>query len=180
MGGVGGLFWLGSLLCSDFLTAHSSVTSVTDFQGHSTVLCEWVFSQPIRKVMKRNWFILLLLVGSLACSTASQHGEVDAKTFSDLLAQTPHKTLLDVRTADETAQGMIPGAIQIDYYDPQFRAKINQLDRNNPVFVYCAVGGRSTGAAQQLTQAGFKTIYNLSGGLQTWQQAGFGVAKKMP
>ncbi len=100
------------------------------------------------------------------------------QAFNEKLRQTPAKTILDVRTAQEVAGGTLPGALNIDFFAPDFASQLARLDKAKPVFVYCAVGGRSAKATQQLQQLGFKTVYNLTGGMQAWQQANYPVVKK--
>jgi rhodanese-related sulfurtransferase len=68
--------------------------------------------------------------------------------------------------------GTIANAGQCDLSGPHFQHQLDRLDKNVPVYVYCAVGGRSAQAAQILAQSGFKQVYNLTGGVQGWVQAG--------
>jgi hypothetical protein len=44
-----------------------------------------------------------------------------------------------------------------------------ELPRNRKIVVYCAVGQRAYAAAPILVQNGFSEVYNLSGGLNTYQ-----------
>jgi phage shock protein E len=83
--------------------------------------------------------------------------------------------LLDVRTPEEFANGHISGAVNIDWYDPAFSAKAGLIDKNTPLLVYCAVGGRSAEAQEALKQMGFKNIHNLTGGFDAWRRAGLAV-----
>lgn len=117
-----------------------------------------------------TWALSLSLI---ACSQAQQIKNLDAATFKATLSKTPQRVLLDVRTNGEVAQGVIPGAIQADYSSPSFESSLSRLDKNKPVFVYCAVGGRSAGASAMLAQKGFKQVYNLSGGINAWRAAGY-------
>lgn len=130
--------------------------------------------------MKTAFFVLvnLILMGSTGWGQSTPPN-LTAQAFNEKLRQTPVKTVLDVRTAQEVAGGMLPGAINIDFYAPDFTSQLARLSKTKPVFVYCAVGGRSGKATQQLQQAGFKTVYNLSGGMQAWQQAGYATVKKI-
>ncbi len=89
------------------------------------------------------------------------------------MTQTPNKIVLDVRTNGEVAQGVIAGATQIDYSNPHFEHQLEQLDKSKPIFVYCAIGGRSGSAVQLMQKKGFKKIYNLDGGINAWQRAGY-------
>ena len=92
---------------------------------------------------------------------------VDAKEFKSLVEK-GDGIVLDVRTPQETAQGVIPNAVTIDFYSPDFKEQVANLDKSKPVYVYCKSGGRSSNAAQILKDLGFKEIYNLNGGITAW------------
>ena len=92
--------------------------------------------------------------------------------FKKALETTVPKQLLDVRTDAEVQAGVIANARHCDLSNPHFEHQLDQLDKNVPVYVYCAVGGRSAQAAQILSEKGFKQVYNLTGGVQGWVQAG--------
>lgn len=101
---------------------------------------------------------------------------VDAKTFSELSSSQPG-TILDVRTPEEWAEGTLKGATKINYKGDTFEQDIETLDKNIPVYVYCRSGGRSASAADVLKEKGFTKIYNLDGGITSWQENGFEVVK---
>lgn len=85
--------------------------------------------------------------------------------------------LLDVRTPAEFARGHLAGAVNLDYYDPGFKAKLKAYVTGKPVLVYCAVGGRSAKAAQWLQELKAPKVLNLAGGYTAWTQAGLPVQK---
>ena len=62
----------------------------------------------------------------------------------------------------------MPGAKLIPIGDLEKR--LAELDREKPIIVYCAIGGRSRVAAQMLAGKGFSKIYNLSGGIKAWEK----------
>jgi len=101
---------------------------------------------------------------------------VDAKTFSEL-STTQAGTILDVRTPEEWAEGTLKDAVKIDYQGNNFETEIERLDKNAPVYVYCKRGGRSSSAADILKEKGFTKVYNLDGGITSWQENGFEVVK---
>lgn len=72
--------------------------------------------------------------------------------------------IIDVRTPEEIAKGMIDGAQHIDFVGKDFKDQIKQLDRNENYIVYCRSGGRSTKACQFMQKQGFKKVANLEGG----------------
>lgn len=85
--------------------------------------------------------------------------------------------LLDVRTPGEVAKGYIKGAVRINYFDKDFADRLSALDKEKPIIVYCAAGGRSAKSGEKLKALGFKKIYDLSGGFSAYQKEGFPVYK---
>lgn len=85
--------------------------------------------------------------------------------------------LLDVRTPEETSVSFIEGASFINFYDEDFQAKLNAMDKSKEVFVYCKGGGRSAKAAEMLIEKGFKKVYNLQGGIMSWENANLDTQK---
>jgi peroxiredoxin family protein/rhodanese-related sulfurtransferase/TusA-related sulfurtransferase len=79
-------------------------------------------------------------------------------------------TILDVRTPEETAGGrVIQGSLNIPLDD--LRERLDEIPQNKPVYVYCAIGLRGYLASQILTQRGFTSVKNLSGGYKTYSIA---------
>jgi rhodanese-related sulfurtransferase len=85
--------------------------------------------------------------------------------------------ILDVRTALEFAEGHIENAKNIDVSSTTFEAEIEKLDKDQPVFVYCAIGVRSSKAAAILRKKGFKHVFDLDGGYQDLLKVGMKNAK---
>ena len=102
---------------------------------------------------------------------------VSAKDFQQLINDKANAILLDVRTPNEVAQGIIKDAEKIDFYDPEFKAKLDKLDKSKPVLIYCHSGRRSGIAMSTLRELGFSEIYNLQGGILEWSKEGFKIEK---
>jgi rhodanese-related sulfurtransferase len=102
---------------------------------------------------------------------------VSAKDFQQLINDKTNATLLDVRTPNEVAQGVIKNPEIIDFYDPEFKAKLDKLDKSKPVLIYCRSGRRSGIAMSTLRELGFLEVYNLQGGILEWSEAGFAIEK---
>ncbi|MDR2123014.1 MAG: FAD-dependent oxidoreductase [Flavobacteriaceae bacterium] len=77
--------------------------------------------------------------------------------------------ILDVRTSDEYALGTIKNAVNIPL--DELRNHMDKLPKDKKIVVLCAVGLRGYIAYRILAQNGFKNIYNLSGGIKTYQNA---------
>lgn len=82
--------------------------------------------------------------------------------------------LLDVREPAEYREGHIPGAVNIPM--GQLTARLAELDREQPVYVVCASGNRSSVMTEVLTAAGFDAI-NVAGGTSAWIRSGRPVEK---
>lgn len=144
-------------------------------------------------------FVILSAAVLLSCSPKGDHPAVQAETsspettgqqttmrtiktvsiaeFQSLLEASEAVNVIDVRTPEEVAaSGVIECAENIDFYDSGFNRRINSLDRNQPVFLYCAVGQRGQQAMQVFKDAGFQTVYNLEGGIRNWMNNGLTAA----
>ncbi|GAC1599074.1 MAG: hypothetical protein NVS3B25_25630 [Hymenobacter sp.] len=100
-------------------------------------------------------------------SPAAAFHHLTPAQFAEGLQQ-PGAVLLDVRRADEFAQGYLPGALNLDVTAPDFARRAAALDPDQPTYVYCRSGARSAKAAEQLAQAGFGQVHNLLGGVLDW------------
>lgn len=77
--------------------------------------------------------------------------------------------LIDVRTAEEYSVSHLKNAQNICVTDDDFRDKAANLDRTKPVYVYCKSGNRSGRAAKILKEMGFEKVYDLQGGITSWE-----------
>jgi len=50
-------------------------------------------------------------------------------------------------------------------------------DKSTPIAVYCRSGSMSSSVAQQLSDLGYTKIYNLEGGMNSWEQSGRKIIK---
>jgi len=87
--------------------------------------------------------------------------------------------VLDVREEDEWDEGHIASAAFMPYTSlvPQLDnpAKIDELpwSLDESVAVTCATGKRSSTAISILSRHGYKNLYNVTGGMEAWENAGF-------
>lgn len=116
-----------------------------------------------------------VLLTSTACGQTRKNVSVtEAKSMIDKGGV----VVLDVRTPDEYRAGHLKDAKLANVNDAGFDANIAKLDKNKPVVVYCAVGGRSARASDIMVQKGFKNVYNVSGGYNAWSAAGLPTTTK--
>ena len=95
---------------------------------------------------------------------------LDQKEWWEGFLATENAVILDVRTEDEVANGIIPKAINIDIYKGQgFIYRVEELDKSKNYYVYCAAGVRSANACKAMEQLGFENTFNLVGGFSNWE-----------
>ena len=87
---------------------------------------------------------------------------VDPRELDGLVAQ--GWALVDVRTAEEHADGAIPGSVNVPI--DSLREQLDSLG-GDPVVVYCEVGQRGHTATALMHELGFR-VRNLDGGYRTW------------
>jgi rhodanese-related sulfurtransferase len=85
--------------------------------------------------------------------------------------------VVDLRSAEEYANGHILGARSVPLGDLERRAGELEKHKAKPVIVHCANGNRAGGGVALLRKLGFGSVSNLSGGYAAWQQAGLPVEK---
>ena len=123
----------------------------------------------------KGFGVVLLL--SWACTAGADAALLSAEQLSTAL---PHKDflLVDVRTPQEQAAGVIPGTDFLMPHDriaSDWKGKAIPLDQ--PIVLYCHSGRRSARAVQTLRALGYTNVRDLSGGLSAWQDAGLPVIK---
>ncbi len=120
------------------------------------------------------------MISSCADSSA-QEGVIakviTSKALKSLIEEKTDLQIVDVRTIGEFKAGHLSNAVLIDYYKSDFKAQLQKLDKNKPIVVYCAIGGRSNSALRILKRLGFKESYDLSGGIQAWMEQKLPIVK---
>lgn len=120
----------------------------------------------------KNVFALLLVLGSLVSCQSQPAAHAVGPADFDKGIQGSGVQVLDVRTATEYQSGHIKNALLADWTNQQqFMDRINYVDKDKPVYVYCLAGGRSSAAAQWMRSNGFKTVVELQGGMNAWKRA---------
>lgn len=109
------------------------------------------------------------------CHEAREYvGEIDVRELKVALESDSPPLLLDVREPDETAAGVIPGAVTIPRgvlerdIAGAFGGRVRDEDLEKPLVVYCAGGSRSLLAARTLKEMGFSQPVSLRGGIRAW------------
>lgn len=130
-------------------------------------------------LVRRLAFLATFFLATFAVGCAQNGAVVDLppQQFRQQLDAESNAVLLDVRTPGEYQSGHLQGAKLINIQDRDFREQLAELPLDQPIYVYCAVGGRSSTAARMLRELGATQVYNLASGIQGWAGMGFPVQR---
>ncbi|HBA66832.1 MAG TPA: rhodanese-like domain-containing protein, partial [Methylococcaceae bacterium] len=78
--------------------------------------------------------------------------------------------IIDVREPHEFIKGAIENAVNVPL--GKLESQLGELAQHtdHPVIVVCQTGTRSVPACKTLTKAGFSDVYNIIGGMQSWEE----------
>lgn len=112
-----------------------------------------------------KFFILsIFIISTLLFTSCSNRGysNINLKKAIKTINNSTNLIMLDVRTAEEYSTGNIPNSINVDVLSPDFKSKIDLLDKNKEYLVYCRSGNRAAIASSIMATNGFIRIYNLN------------------
>lgn len=118
--------------------------------------------------MKKNLVLLLalsLLLALTACTSKASYEDIDNEAAKQMIDDNKVE-VIDVRTAEEYAEGHIPVASLLPL--EELESRISELDKEKSYLFVCRSGNRSSQAAQILIDKGFKNVYNLKTGMNEW------------
>jgi rhodanese-related sulfurtransferase len=95
--------------------------------------------------------------------------EITPQELKQLLDAGSGPVLVDVRQDWETKLCRLPNAVHIPIEEIELR--VEELDPNDEIVVYCHQGVRSAAVAEFLRGLGFTNVRNLMGGLDYWARA---------
>lgn len=128
--------------------------------------------------MKLKLIVTAVLLGAVALAGCSSSGTLETVTpesAAEVIAENPDAIVLDIRTPQEYADAIIEGAVNIDFYAPDFAAQIDELDRNSDYVVYCRSDNRSGEAMDVFAELGFQSVTEIDGGIVAWYEQGLPV-----
>jgi rhodanese-related sulfurtransferase len=132
--------------------------------------------------MEKKRIIITGLMISLVCLVANGQSEYDkklkslyrntvplvhAEKLSASINENKNILLLDTRSYEEFKVSHLPNALFLDY-DKFDTERVNGINRNARIVVYCSVGYRSERIGEKLIKMGFTDVQNLYGGIFDW------------
>jgi len=125
-----------------------------------------------------------LTVKDMVAAASQMVEKIDPSRAAELI-DTENGLLLDVRDAPELERtGRAEGAHHIPRGMLEFRTDPDsptfdpELQRDRPIILYCAAGGRAALAGKALKELGYQRVYSI-GGFKDWVEGGGSVTEGM-
>jgi SulP family sulfate permease len=101
----------------------------------------------------------------------NQPPELENLTPEQIINLKDKYAIIDVRTGFEYRHGHLKGSI------PYKLGKEDEIEKkfskDEPIILICKTGHRSRAAANRLVRRGYKKLYHLQGGMNTWRKEKF-------
>ena len=126
-------------------------------------------------------FITALTLSMIACKGDSNPGQSDTAIIDDDIKKLDKEAfikgyessgavLVDLRFPQEFEQGHLDGAININFFDPEFKHKLLDLDKDKTYYLYDKSDQSTFRAMKFMEENGFKKVYILKGGYRDWNK----------
>ncbi len=111
----------------------------------------------------------IFLAGKLAGGEkqVAEYTSITMDEAKEIFQESGNYLIVDVRRADEFAEGHIPGAINIANEDIASAEPAELPDKDQVIYVYCRSGNRSKQASAKLAAMGYTNIVEF-GGILDW------------
>ena len=93
---------------------------------------------------------------------------ISTDELAKLISNNQNIQILDTRKKEEFEVSHLENALHVGYKKFDVERCENQLNKNQPIIVYCSIGVRSEEIGEKLKTAGFENVKNLRGGLFKW------------
>lgn len=119
--------------------------------------------------------LVALFIGNVIADKLKKYEDIDT-TAATALMDEKDLIILDVREEKERKSGFIANDVHIPL--AQVKNKLDSLDKNKKILVYCRSGSRSAHIAGLLTRNEFEHVYSLKGGINAWKKANLPIKTK--
>lgn len=109
-----------------------------------------------------------MLTACTSPSGAAKYRQISMDEAVVMMEEKKDYIILDVRRADEFAEGHIPGAINLPNEEIGSSEIAELPDKSQLILVYCRSGRRSKEASEKLAQLGYTNVVEF-GGILDWK-----------
>jgi rhodanese-related sulfurtransferase len=112
--------------------------------------------------------VIFLLVQDILSNSFTKHANISPMVAVAKM-NNEDTIVIDVREPNEFIKGHIENALNIPLNKLEEKLPELEKNKNHPLIVVCQTGGRSPSACKILTKAGFNQVFNMQGGMQSWE-----------
>jgi len=128
--------------------------------------------------MGRIIFLGLMVLWLVGCQSTGE-GYMQQQQLLQLIEQDSAPLVVDVRSGSEYRSGHVPGAVHVPFWSIFTTDKLDNIDKTQPVVIYCEHGPRAGIAKFGLWLSGFEHIDYLAGHMMAWKKANLPMVKEM-
>jgi len=137
--------------------------------------------QQLIEFVVNHWLLFAALAAILALLAhnliVSGKGSVDPLGATDLINHRD-AIVVDVRAAADFAKGHVLNAHNLPMNGFKNQIGVLHKHKDRPIIVSCRSGAQSSTACRLLRKEGFSEVYNLRGGILSWQSANLPLSRK--
>jgi rhodanese-related sulfurtransferase len=138
-------------------------------------IIEFIGNHPLLVSATAAVAVAVLVTEGLRLRSGPSSLEPSAAT---LLYNREDALFVDVRTEADYRKTHLPGAVHLPASGLEQGLEKLKRHQGKPIIVYCNTGMQTGRVAAQLKKHGFDRVYQLRGGLTSWQDGGFPVDGK--
>lgn len=121
----------------------------------------------MKRILPLLTLMAIALTGCGAAGSGAEYRQIGMREAVEMMASAQDYVILDVRTAQEFAQGHIPGATLLPNEEIGDEAPAQLPEKDQLILVYCRSGNRSKQASAKLAKLGYTNVVEF-GGIRDW------------
>lgn len=122
----------------------------------------------------------ILFLNSIQAQSFENISVLDADSLIKANIENEDFVIMDVRTPSEYNRDHLENAYMRNFYDDDFQIQMDSLNKDFTYLIYCQSGNRSGQAFTIMQSLGFKTVYNMLGGISMWKNNNLPVTTELP
>jgi len=121
----------------------------------------------MKKLILTAFLILMMMLAGCTETPDATLKTITPQEAIEIMANTDHVIILDVRELHEFNEGHIPNAVSLPIGEIKDAVPHMIPNKNDIILVYCRTGRRSADAAEILSNLGYTRVYDF-GGIVHW------------
>ncbi len=116
-------------------------------------------------------YLLISLIFILSACESTGRTAMQQQTLLQLINAGNAPVVVDVRSGNEFKAGHVPGAIHVPFWAALTTDSLDNVEKHQPLVLYCEHGPRAGFAKLALRLSGFENISYLAGHMSAWRKA---------